>query len=69
MTRKHYVMLANAIVESGNNLDESQNIAAQKQTLEFTALCIANALKRDNVRFDRYRFMEACGFKNYPIEA
>jgi hypothetical protein len=54
MTRKDYVLIARNI-EQAYYLDETQrNTIAQD---------LADSLSMDNPRFDRARFLEACGVK------
>lgn len=57
MTRKDYVLIANAV-----NLAKDQAAPAERNQIYWTAHFIANALRRDNPRFEKARFMEACGF-------
>ncbi len=51
MTRKHYVMLARVIERN----------AANSFDVFMLAHDLANELKNDNPRFDRAKFLEACG--------
>jgi hypothetical protein len=56
MTRKDYVMIADAIkaqYKPHNDPDTIQEIA----------LGLADLLEGDNARFDRARFLSACGVK------
>jgi len=55
MTRKDYVMLAEVV----KNLDE----VIDEYALEVLAGNMADALAADNDRFDRGRFLSACGVK------
>jgi hypothetical protein len=55
MTRKDYVMLAEVV----KNLDE----VIDEYALEVLANNMADALAADNDRFDRSRFLSACGVK------
>jgi len=55
MTRKDYVMLAEVV----KNLDE----VIDEYALEVLAGNMADALAADNDRFDRTRFLSACGVK------
>jgi|DEB0MinimDraft_3_1074331.scaffolds.fasta_scaffold13059_5 hypothetical protein len=61
MSRKDYELIARAIygslIQSGSL--ESQDKYADQHRL--TARHVANALERTNPRFDRDRFIEACG--------
>lgn len=58
MTRKDYILLAEAISDSGSNLGHDTWDEARKEIARF----IADALASDNPRFNRARFMAACGF-------
>lgn len=63
MTRKDYVLIADAVRQSrlvGPNVAESTAHRYNEQRAN-TARCLAYALGRDNPRFDRARFLEACG--------
>jgi hypothetical protein len=53
MTRKDYVLIADVI----KNLDE----CIDSDGLEALADNMADALESDNPRFDRARFLDACG--------
>ena len=55
MTRKDYVLIAEAIKRAGGPDANAYEVAHY----------IAFALRRDNPRFERARFMEACGFPHY----
>jgi hypothetical protein len=52
MTRKDYVMIAEVIATSWHTSAETKREIAQN---------FADALETDNPRFDRARFLEACG--------
>lgn len=52
MTRKDYVAIADII-------DGARD---QGLTLEEVAEKLADTMEKDNPRFDRARFLEACGF-------
>lgn len=54
MTRKDYVLLAEAIKNCNVNDDEQFGVDA-------CAECIADALAADNPRFDRARFLKDAG--------
>lgn len=58
MTRKDYIAIARAISDSVR-VQEGQG--KQVDGIMFTAEMIARELKTDNPRFDRDRFMRACG--------
>ena len=55
MTRKDYVVIAEVI----KNLDE----VIDSYALEVLADNMADALESENSRFDRSRFLSACGVK------
>jgi len=52
MTRKDYVMIADVIATSWHHSADSKRTIAQN---------MADALGADNPRFDRARFLVACG--------
>lgn len=56
MTRKDYELIAAAIKTqvAGHERDLATKVVAE---------AIAQALQRDNPRFDRARFLKACGFE------
>lgn len=65
MTKKHYEAIA-AAIESQSRVRIANNPEAQSARLQ--ALCdvaeqFAIIARRDNPRFNRERFMSACGFK------
>lgn len=64
MTRKDYVMIAEAVKDAGRKaaLCRSETADTAKAALLDAATYIADGLAQDNPRFDRKRFMEACGF-------
>ena len=53
MTKKHFIALAREIHDSDNDT----------QTKTFAAMVIIRVAQDDNPRFDRYRFLEACGLE------
>lgn len=58
MSRKHYIATAamlNRKVAQANNVDEYA-------TIQHIAESMADIFKADNPRFDRDRFLTACGF-------
>jgi len=57
MTRKDYVLIADALLSATNNAKSS----AERTGILDTSLYIAEALKRDNARFDQERFLKATG--------
>jgi hypothetical protein len=54
MTRKDYVIIADAIATSWHHSADSKADIARN---------LADALQADNPRFDRARFLDACGVK------
>lgn len=60
MTRKDYELLASAL--RSTKPDEKQNVKFSLQWSGDVA-AIANALEADNPRFNRARFLAACGIE------
>ena len=58
MTRKHYEMIATTL----NELREDAETNEQRKEAKRAALYLAATFELDNVRFDRARFLEACGY-------
>lgn len=56
MTRKDYVLLADALRAAIEALDEPRRMGAKLAATE-----IAHRLEDDNPRFDYERFLKACG--------
>jgi hypothetical protein len=54
MTRKDYVLIADAIKAQHKPHNDPE-------TIQEIALSIADLLEGDNARFDRARFLTACG--------
>jgi len=63
MTRKDYVMIAETIKGSINYEQSFNNNQAGVNSLKFLALTLSSLLEEDNPRFDRARFLTACGVK------
>lgn len=71
MTKKDYELIANAIKELNSKLardylqaqtkDEVNRVAYAMNGLNLTADHIASALVATNERYDRERFLKACG--------
>jgi hypothetical protein len=59
MTRKDYVMIANSIKASRDNWEGFTPEA--QEAIEGLARSLATKLQSDNPRFDRARFLDACG--------
>ena len=60
MTRKDYVAIAAAICETLKYHERTDAIDA----LAFLARDLAATMARDNPRFDRARFLKACGVQS-----
>jgi hypothetical protein len=58
MTRCHYIKLAAALREDRERFDVD---GAVRFGVESAAKAIADVLAEDNSRFDRQRFLTACG--------
>jgi len=54
MTRKDYVLIAETI-------KEAHRLTSEKAGAGVVAYMLANTLQADNPRFDRARFLDACG--------
>ena len=65
MTRKDYVAIAAAIRQQAYSPNADINTRnAAEGTREHIADDIADAMARDNPRFDRARFLKACGVQS-----
>ncbi len=62
MTRKDYILIAAAIKAAATEYPDERPDAKQQQ--EDVAFSIAEALASDNPRFDRERFLKACGVQS-----
>lgn len=60
MTRKDYVLIAEVFKANREDFIEGEDGYA---VIGIMAHQIANALQADNPRFDRARFLDACGVK------
>jgi len=68
MTKKDYELIAKAIYGS---LIQSGSLEWQDRFIEqhrITARHVANALERTNPRFNRDKFMDACGVLTNTVE-
>lgn len=65
MTRKHFNMIADALkdVQAEAHRVDPAEFKARLDTLHATATYLADGFVQDNPRFDRARFMAACGFQ------
>lgn len=66
MTRKDYVMIADAIRELLADIDREspgmrEVLRGERMGVASVARRLADQLRQDNPRFDRTRFIEACG--------
>ena len=66
MTRKDYVMIADAIRELLADIDREspgmrEVLRGERMGVASVARRLADQLHSDNTRFDRTRFMAACG--------
>ncbi len=65
MTRKDYILLAGSFAQARQATEIGRN-AKDRETgikaIRLAAIGTATALLSDNPRFDRERFMSACGF-------
>jgi hypothetical protein len=59
MTRKDYEAIASVVSYVGDMYQSQQN---EYEAILTLAEGLADTLARDNARFDRSRFLEACGF-------
>ena len=60
MTRKDYIAIAAALVKA-RQYCETDN---QRRGVECTAHCVADVISQDNPRFNRARFLKACGVQS-----
>lgn len=59
LTRKHYEAIAEILSE---HKDDSQySTVIDERRVESISLSLADYFEKDNPRFDRDRFLEACG--------
>lgn len=54
MTRKDYVLIASALLEA-------RNITKEQGVIDWISDAIANRIEDENPRFDREKFLRACG--------
>jgi hypothetical protein len=64
MTKKDFILIANVLADKRPNLDVDHGPATFEQWAD-TVVAMGNALRSTNPRFDRGRFFEACGLKDY----
>lgn len=72
MTKKDYQRIADVLLYNRNqcglpdradNEADRNTIAGYRVALNDTALMLSDMLAQDNPRFDRARFLKACGFE------
>jgi len=64
MTRKDYVIIAESIKGSINYEKAFNGNQDGANALKFLAITLSSSLEEDNPRFDRARFLDACGVSN-----
>jgi tetraacyldisaccharide-1-P 4'-kinase len=66
MTKKDYVAIAKALAETwhGCPFERLEYSAAWNNALTRAATNIADVMQADNARFDRQRFLVACGVQS-----
>lgn len=64
MTRKDYIKLAAAMKEAMQETARSPRAIAWNDAVTYAAGRVADALASDNPRFDRARFLTACGVED-----
>ena len=57
MTRKHYKAIADIIAQSKENAGEATTVVLAVLTIKLSHFFV-----QENPRFDKVRFMKACGF-------
>ena len=62
MTRVDYNLIAAAITKADDCLDMCDGWSLRRQGIEMVARELADAFATKNPRFDRIRFLKACGF-------
>lgn len=62
MTRKDYITIAAAIAQARQATEINRKSKDGVSAIRLTAIGMASHLLQDNPRFDRDRFMAACGF-------
>ena len=64
MTRKDYILIANALRDARAKIrqcEPEESLADLCDGVSYAIDYITDALARDNPRFDRAKFLEACG--------
>lgn len=61
MSRKDYELIAGAIHAQ---MDDHEGQTAHQQAITSTAWGLADELEKDNSRFNKIRFLQACGVES-----
>lgn len=66
MTKKDYVLIARAIMDARpiKSRDAHLHVRNGHTTCDGVAQNVADAMQRENPRFDRARFLTACGVQS-----
>ena len=64
MTRKDYVLIAAALKRAREYGIDHERSTAPDETLDAACFALEHALAQDNPRFDRARFLKACGVQS-----
>ena len=64
MTKKDYVAIARIINTSNRETGDKAANQARKHLLDCVANDLADIMERDNPKFDRARFLTACGVRS-----
>ncbi len=65
MTRKDYILIASVIKSCRKHGEDDVEIASENRTIFYFARLLADKLSVDNPRFDRTKFLQACGCQTY----
>ena len=61
MTKKDYELVAEAVRQTGLQFVDDEDEVSYTEVLEEIATRLANSFRSENERFDREKFMTACG--------
>lgn len=61
MTKKDYILIAKAVKEARDDVQNAPH--NEKYIVSTVAFALARELEKDNSRFDRQKFIEACGIE------
>ena len=64
MTRKDYILIAAALRDARSSFAAMPNITVYTNGVDNAATRVADALSRDNPRFNRERFLKASGVQS-----